>query len=41
MATTQFYNAVIYSAVGKKDLNSALREAEEEVNKQIRTLKGK
>ncbi|TNJ62231.1 extracellular solute-binding protein [Paenibacillus hemerocallicola] len=41
IATTQFYYAVINAAVGKKDLNTALREAEEEANKQIRTQKGK
>lgn len=41
IATTEFYNAVIATISGVKDLNTALRDAEETANQKIQTAKPK
>ncbi|MFC3769445.1 ABC transporter substrate-binding protein [Paenibacillus sp. GCM10012303] len=41
IATTEFYNAVIAAISGAKDLNTALRDAEETANQKIQTAKPK
>jgi hypothetical protein len=41
IATTEYYNAVIAAISGVKDLNTALRDAEETANQKIQTAKPK